>query len=71
MGETSGNALTMENRRRQRERGKIPENHGKSRKGKYKSILGNIECWNCWTKGHLKKDWRSPKKQGDGQQEKN
>jgi hypothetical protein len=56
MGETSGNALTMENRRRQRERGKIPENHGKSRKGKYKSILGKIECWNCWTKGHLKKD---------------
>jgi hypothetical protein len=61
----------MENRGRQRERGKIPGNHGKSRKGRSKSRLEKIECWNCGKKGHLKKDCRSPKKQGDGQQEKN
>ena len=31
-----------------------------------------MECWNCWKKGHLKKDCRSQKgKQGDGQQENN
>jgi hypothetical protein len=27
--------------------------------------------WNCGKKGHLKKDYRAPKKQRDGQQEKN
>jgi hypothetical protein len=33
--------------------------------------LGKIECWNCGKKGHLKKDCRAPKKQRDGQQERN
>ena len=70
-GETSGNALTVENRGRQRERGKSPGNRGKSRKGRSKSRLSKIECWNCGKRGHLKKDCRAPKKQGDGQQEKN
>jgi hypothetical protein len=65
-GETSGNELTVENRGRQRESGKSPGNHGKSRKGRSKSKLKNIECWNCGKKGHLKKHCRSPKKQGDG-----
>jgi hypothetical protein len=41
--ETSGNALTMENRGRQRERGKSLGNRGKYRKGRSKSILGKIE----------------------------
>ena len=61
----------MENRGRQKDRGKGLENHGNSRKGRSKSILGEIECWNCGKKGHLKKDYRSPKKQRYGQQEKN
>jgi len=64
--ETLGNALTMENRERQMERGKSPGNRGNSRKGISKSRLGKIECWNCGNKGHLKKDCRSPKNQGDG-----
>jgi hypothetical protein len=42
--ETSGNALTMDNMGRLRERGKIPRNHGNSRKGRSKSRLGKIEC---------------------------
>ena len=54
-GETSGNALTMESRGRQRERGKSPGYHNESRKGISKSILGNIECWKCGKRGHLKK----------------
>jgi hypothetical protein len=58
--------LNVENKGRQRERGKIPENHGKYRKGISKSILANIECWNGGKKGHLKKECRSPKKKGDG-----
>jgi len=66
-GETSGNALTVENRGRQRERRKSPGNRGKSKKGKSKSKISKIECWNCGKKGHLKKDCRAPKKQGDGQ----
>jgi hypothetical protein len=70
-GETSGNALNMENRGRQKDRGKGSGNHENSRKGRSKSILGKIECWNCGKKGHLKKDCRAPKKQRDGQQEKN
>jgi hypothetical protein len=69
--ETSSNALNMENKGRQKDRGKGSRNHGNSRKGKSKSRLGNIECWNCWKKGHLKKNCRAPKKQRDGQQEKN
>jgi hypothetical protein len=65
-GETSSNALTMENRGRQRERGKILGNRGNSMKGRSKSRVGKIECWNCG-----KKDCRAPKKQRDGQHEKN
>jgi hypothetical protein len=61
----------VETRGRQKERGKSPRNHGNSRKGISKSILGKIECWNCRKKGHLKKDCRDIKKQRDGQQEKN
>jgi hypothetical protein len=71
IGETSGNALNMENRGRQKDRGKGLGNRGNSRKGRSKSRLGKIECWNCGKKGHLKKDYRAPKKQRDGQQERN
>jgi hypothetical protein len=71
IGETSGNALNIENRGRQKDRGKGSGNCGNSRKGGSKSILGNIKCWNCGKKGHLKKVYRAPKKQRDGQQEKN
>jgi hypothetical protein len=46
-GETSGNALNMENRGRQKDRGKGSGNHKNSRKGRSKSILEKIECWNC------------------------
>jgi hypothetical protein len=69
--ETSGNVLNMENMGRKKDRGKGLGNHGNSRKSRSKSILRNIECWNCGKKGHLKKDCRAPKKQRDGQQEKN
>jgi hypothetical protein len=55
-GETSGNALNMENRGRQKDRRKGSGNSGNSRKGRSKSRLGKIECWNCGKKGHLKKD---------------
>ena len=66
-GETSGNALTMESRGRQKERGKSLGNHGKFGKGRSKSRFGKIECWNSGKKGHLKKDYRAPKKKGDRQ----
>jgi hypothetical protein len=69
-GETLGNALNMENKGRQKDRGKGSKNHGNYRKGGSKSILGKIECWNCGKKGHLKRDCRAPKKQRNGQQEK-
>jgi hypothetical protein len=59
--ETLGNALNMENRGRQKDRGKGLGNRGNSRKGRSKSRLGKIECWNCEKKGHLKKDCRAPK----------
>jgi hypothetical protein len=61
----------VENRGRQKDRGKGSRNCGNSRKGRYKYRLRKIECWNCEKKGHLKKDYRTPKKQRDGQQEKN
>jgi hypothetical protein len=64
--ETSCNALNMENKGRQKDRGKGSRNHENSRKGRSKSRLGKIECWNCGKKGHLKKDCRAPKKQRDG-----
>ena len=44
IGETLGNALTMESRGRKNERGRIPCNHNKSIKGRSKSIFGKIEC---------------------------
>jgi hypothetical protein len=66
--ETSGNAITMETRGRQKERGKRIVNHVNSRKGRSKSRIGKIECWNCEKKGHLKKDYRAPKKQRGGHQ---
>jgi hypothetical protein len=61
----------MENKGRQKDRGKGSKNRGNSRKGISKSILGNIECLNCGKKGHLKKYCRAPNKQRDGQWEKN
>jgi hypothetical protein len=61
----------MKNRGRQKDRGKGSGNCGNSRKGRSISRLGNIECWNCGKKGHLKKDCKAPKKQTYGQQEKN
>jgi hypothetical protein len=70
-GETLGNVLNMENRGRQKDRGKGSRNHENYRKGRSKSRLGKIECWNYGKKGYLKKDCRAPKKQRDGQQEKN
>jgi hypothetical protein len=69
--ETSGNALNMENKGRQKDRVKGSGNCGNYRKGRSKSIFGNIECWNCGKKGHMKKYCRAPKKQRDGHQEKN
>ena len=44
IGETSGNALTMERRGRQKERGRSPGNCSKSKKGRSKSRFGKIEC---------------------------
>jgi hypothetical protein len=46
----------MENRGRQKDRGKGSGNRGNSRKGRSKYRLGKIECWNCGKKGHLKKE---------------
>jgi hypothetical protein len=56
----------MENMGRLKERGKSTRNHENSRKGISKSRLGKIECWNCRKKGHLKKEYRDPKKQRYG-----
>ena len=67
--ETLGNALTMESRGRQRERGRSLGNSSKSTKGRSKSKLGKIECQNRGKRGHLKKDCRAPKKKGDRQHE--
>jgi hypothetical protein len=61
----------MENRGRQKDRGKGSGNHMNSRKDRSKSRLGKIECWNCGKRRHVKKDCRAPKKQRDGQQERN
>ena len=66
-----GDALTMDSKGRPRDRGKSSGNRGKSRKGRSKSKPKNLEYWNCGKKGHLKKDCRAPKKQRDGQQERN
>jgi hypothetical protein len=43
IGETSGNALNMENRGRQKDRGKGSGNHGNSRKGRSNSRLGKFD----------------------------
>ena len=59
---TLGNALNMENRGRQNDRGKGLGSHKTSRKGRSKSIFGKIECWNCGKKWHMKKDCIAPKK---------
>jgi hypothetical protein len=68
--ETSGNALKMENRGRQKDRGKGSGNCGNSGKGISKYRLGKVECWNFGKKGQMKKDCRAPRKQRD-EQEKN
>ena len=66
-GETLGDTLTMDSIGRPRDRGKSSGNCGKYRKGRSKSRSKNLECWNCGKKGHLKRDYKAPKKQGDGQ----
>ena len=64
--DTLGNVLNMENKGRQKDRGKGSRNRGNYRKGRSKSRLQKIECWNYGKKGHLKKDCRDTKKQRDG-----
>ena len=59
----------MEKKGIQKERGRIPGNHNKYKKGRSKSRFGKIECWNRGKKGHLKKDCRAPKKKGERKQE--
>ena len=66
-GETLGNVLAVENKEIKKDRRKGSGNRGNYLKGRSKSKLGKIECWNCAKKGHLKKDCRAPKKQRDGQ----
>jgi hypothetical protein len=44
IGETSGNALNLEKRGRQKDIGKGSGNRGNSRKGRSKSRLGKIDC---------------------------
>ena len=67
-GETSGNVLTMDIGGIQRERGKSLGYRSSSRKGRSKPILGNMECWSCGKRGHMKKDCGALKKKGDGHQ---
>ena len=55
-GETSGNTLTMDSRGRPRHKGKSSGKCGTFEKGRSKSRLKNVECWNCGKKGHLKRD---------------
>jgi hypothetical protein len=59
---TSSNGLTIENRGRTKERGKISKNRGKSqgksKKGRSKS-REKRDCWHCGKLGHLKKDFWS------------
>jgi hypothetical protein len=66
-----GNALTVDNKGRTKERRKIPKNNGKSqrksKKGRSKS-RGKMDCWHYGKPRHLKKDcWSQKRKQGDGQ----
>ena len=69
IGETSGNTLIVDNRGRQKERGKSLDNHGKFRKDICKS-RARVEFWNYGNKWHLNKDYGSQKgKKGDGQNE--
>jgi hypothetical protein len=55
-GETLGNVLNMENRGRQKDRGKGTGNRENPRKGRSNSRFGKIECWNCGKKGQHKKN---------------
>ena len=69
--DTLGNALTLETRGRQRERGKSPGNRRKSRKRISKS-RARVECWNCEKKWCLKKYcWSWKGKKGDEQHDNN
>ncbi|KAH9294173.1 hypothetical protein KI387_040625 [Taxus chinensis] len=72
-GESSGNALSVENRGRQKEKEKGPGHRGKSKKGRSKSRRRMV-CWNCGKAGHAKKDcWslKSGKDQQEGSKEEN
>ena len=65
-GEASASNLTLnvDNKRRSSERNKGNENRGKSNNGKGKSRNDrNLECWNSGKTGHLKKNYRAPKKE--------
>ncbi|KAI4374097.1 hypothetical protein MLD38_012135 [Melastoma candidum] len=59
-GDTTGSALSVE-RGREIKRG---ENRGRSKsKGRSKSCSkSGTGCWNCWKKGHFKRDCKAPKK---------
>jgi len=55
----------VENRGRQKERGKSSRNRGKSKHDISKS-KGRIECWNCGKQGYVKKYfWSQKGKEGN------
>ena len=65
---TSNSTLNIENRGRSSERSsnKGNENRGKSKNGSGKSKNDrNVDCWNCGTTGHLKKNYKVPRKNKD------
>ncbi|KAH9289669.1 hypothetical protein KI387_033786, partial [Taxus chinensis] len=67
---TLGNALIVETRGRQKNRG----NHGKSKDRERSKSKSKIVCWNCGKSRHAKKDcWelRDKKKQQEEKKEAN
>ena len=61
-GESSTTALSVENRGRQREKGKF-QRRDKSKKRSKSRSTKQVECWNCGKKGHMRKDCRLKKKE--------
>jgi transposase InsO family protein len=64
IGESSGNALSMEGRGRSKSKGDH-RRRGKS-KGRGKSqVRGDISCWNCGEKGHFRSNCPKPRNKKD------
>uniref|UniRef100_A0A8C0U946 CCHC-type domain-containing protein n=1 Tax=Cyanistes caeruleus TaxID=156563 RepID=A0A8C0U946_CYACU len=62
VGESSGNALSVDRRGRSKSKGQNQRGRSKSKNRGKSPNRSNVTCWNCGEKGHFRTNCTKPKK---------